>query len=139
LVIPELVGKLLSDSIETTIIESGLFQNSDLKGSVETLDIEGKRVDTYLIQYNPQRNQISTEQRAILFSGEVIFNRPILALITRSNQLTVKATGRTDAELRYKAPIVDTVASLCKRVTTLGQNRDDLSTEIGRWNSIVAY
>ncbi|MCW1926261.1 FecR domain-containing protein [Luteolibacter arcticus] len=97
LVIPERRDFKPAAPIRADIISPGTYEGPNLIAREELTPIEGTRVRSYLLRYNPvgQLKAAGTKR----FHGSVTFDRPVLAIITASRKL-----NRTDSFLT-KTPL----------------------------------
>jgi hypothetical protein len=97
LVIPERRDFAPSTPIDADITEPGIYEGPLLIAPLELSPLDGVKVRSYLLRYNPVgKVKPSASKR---FEGSVTFDRPVLAIIASSRKL-----NRTD-NLLSKAPL----------------------------------
>lgn len=87
IVFPERFNALVRDSINVTITEPGHYRPKELIDHEMIIELKGKRVNSYLLQYNPPYVEDAPNSDQVSFVGQVTFDRPILAVITNRDQL----------------------------------------------------
>jgi hypothetical protein len=87
IVFPERFGISPEDQVEVTITGPGRFSAPKMMEYQESLSLDGSRVNSYLLQYNPPYVQGIPVSDQVSFTGHVTFDRPILAVITNTAQL----------------------------------------------------
>ncbi len=87
IVFPERFNASVRDSLSVTITEPGHYRPKELIGRETIIDLRGKRVNSYLLQYNPPYVEDAPNSDQVPFVGQVTFDCPILAVIANRNQL----------------------------------------------------
>lgn len=82
IVFPERFGAVVDTPLTVTLTESGHYRTRDLIDHEVKLDLKGKRVNTYLLQFNPPYVEDAPNSDQVRFVGQVTFDRPVLAVIT---------------------------------------------------------
>ncbi|MCF6312257.1 MAG: FecR family protein [Verrucomicrobiales bacterium] len=82
IVFPERFGAVVDRPLAVTLTESGHYRTRDLIDHEVKLDLKGKRVNTYLLQFNPPYVEDAPNSDQVRFGGQVTFDRPVLAVIT---------------------------------------------------------
>ncbi|MFK5924615.1 MAG: FecR domain-containing protein [Verrucomicrobiota bacterium] len=87
IVFPERFGAVVDTPLIVTLTEPGHYRTRDLIDHEISLDLKGKRVNTYLLQFNPPYVEDAPNSDQVSFVGQVTFDRPVIAIITDRDQL----------------------------------------------------
>lgn len=99
-VFPEQLTARPSPDLKVTITEPGKYSVSDFEAKGKSMPGNDGRVTSYLVQYNPPYDADEEEGQQINFTGQISFDRPILAVIANRDQLTL--SDKTLGNDRYE-------------------------------------
>ena len=103
IVFPERFDLAPDKVVEVTLIKPGTYSHKKHTNSSKRLFLKKKkRVNTYLLQYNPPHVEGIPNSEQIAFAGHVTFDRPVLGVITAPDQL--KATDYDLGKPRFNYP-----------------------------------
>ncbi len=101
IVFPERFDHVAEKNIEVTLTEPGTYSNREHTDASEKLFIHKRRINTYLLQYNPPHLEGIPNSDQISFEGHVTFDRPILGIITDPKQLLATDDSLGKPRLTY--------------------------------------
>ncbi len=82
IVFPERFDLTPNQNVPVTLTEPGTYTHKEHIDATEKLTLRNKKVNTYLLQYNPPHVEGIPVSDQIAFQGHVTFDRPILGVIT---------------------------------------------------------
>lgn len=100
IVFPERFNASAEGNLAVTISEPGHYRPKELIDRETIIDLKGKRVNTYLLQYNPPFVEDAPNSDQVHFVGQVTFDRPVLAVIANRDQL--KASDQVLGKSRFE-------------------------------------
>jgi hypothetical protein len=81
-VFPERFHALTKQVLTASFTSAGDYAHADLKDRNESVDLIGRPVHSYLLQFNPPFAPADRKSEQTPFAGEIRFDRPIVAVIT---------------------------------------------------------
>ena len=103
IVFPERFDLAPDKVVEVTLVKPGTYTHQKHLNASKRLFLKrDRKVNTYLIQYNPPHVEGIPNSEQIAFEGHVTFDRPILGIITKPEQL--KATDYDLGKPRFNYP-----------------------------------
>lgn len=101
MIFPERFGAKPKGDLKVTLSKPGKYRPKDLVNGEEIFSLPlGRRVDSYLLQYNPPFVDGIPNSEQKRFIGQVTFNRPIVAIIANRDQL--RATDELLGKSRFE-------------------------------------
>lgn len=87
IIFPERFHAQTKETVTATFTSPGTYTQAEFRNRSESIDLQKRRVHSYLLQFNPPFNETAAYSDQIPFIGEVTFDRPIIAVITDREQL----------------------------------------------------
>jgi hypothetical protein len=102
-VFPERFDAAPNRTLDVTISQPGEYRPKHHINRSEPLNLQGRRVHSYLLQFNPPYVADAANSDQVPFRGEVTFDRPIIGIITKTDQLTASDTVLGKRRFEYPA------------------------------------